>query len=75
MYVAFWLAAAAFMLFVTAKDITRHTTDTVGIFPWWAWFDVSREKRPFLYWTCIAVQFLLAASCVLFAFWTPPAAN
>ncbi|MBI1249070.1 hypothetical protein GC197_14660 [bacterium] len=70
-----WLVGAAFMLFVTVRDILRHRTDTVGIFPWWAWFNVSREKRPFLYWACISGQLLIVAGCLVFAFWTPPGVN
>lgn len=65
----FWLAGAAFMLWVTAGDIKRHRSDTVAIFPWFAWFDVSREGRPFLYWTCISVQAAIALAAIFFAFY------
>ena len=71
MYTLFWLAGAAFMLAITYRDIKRHTSDTVTIFPWFAWFDVSRERRPFLYWTCISAQVLLAIGAIFVAFYSP----
>ncbi len=75
MYVAFWLVGGAFILVATLRDIQRQRTDTVSIFPWWAWFDVSKEKSPILFWTCISAQFLLVLACVVFAFWTPGGDN
>lgn len=71
MYILFWLGGAALVLVATINDLTRHKTNTVGIFPWWAWFSVTKEDSPILYWTCITAQFLLVAACVVFAFWTP----
>lgn len=71
MYVAFWLIGGTLVLLATLRDIKRHKTDTVSIFPWWAWFNVTQESSPVLYWTCIVAQFLLVAACFVFAFWTP----
>lgn len=71
MYVLFWLVGGTFVLIGTIRDIQRHRTNTVSIFPWWAWFNVTRENNPPLYWTCIAAQFLIVAACIFFAFWKP----
>ena len=44
------------LLLLTYWEYRRDETDTVLIFEWWAWFDVSRASFPLFYWTILTVQ-------------------
>jgi hypothetical protein len=44
------------LLVITFWDYQKDKTNTVFLFEWWAWFDVSRSSSPSLYWMILAAQ-------------------
>lgn len=64
----FYFVLAAVLLLITYRDYHHDETDTMFLFDWWLWFDVSRADTPLLFWACIGAQLIAAFGLIICGF-------
>jgi hypothetical protein len=56
------------LLLYTLWQVRQGETDTIFLFDWWLWFDISREKNPIIFWCCIFAQTSAGVGLVIHGF-------
>ena len=64
---SFYLVAGIVVLYLTYRDFVREETDTIFLFDFWAWFEVSRSSFPLLYWAALIAQLICGIGLLICA--------